>query len=550
MLEAADTGTGKTLTAIRACEYTMSKDKEVKKVFIFCPSNIKGQIAKVIRKNTTNRAVVISGPPEIRKLLYKKAAKPEITYVIMGMTITLHNEFDALKNLIMKNFVNNKAVCIIDEAYYLKNGPNEENGRRPAKRVEALFGLKNFFKYKWLMTGTPVQNSPSDMYWLMNYLAGKRILGTKEEFDAKYVNKNAYGIPSSYRNLLSFNKAISPWVIRHREDDADVSPYLPKMVIENIDIELESPSIKIVYDKMRGDILEGLQKMANFPGDEECDEELLQQKRALLRAVYARYMNLGMLCVGGTQLIYQRAQFAKEKGRKSYARSVLKALPKQFRTLDEGPKLGELLEFVNQILREKPTNKVVIFCRYRDAVDRIMVMLQTRLDKSPAREGGKAVRPEVVLCKGGDNEDSKKEAFNDDRVTRVLITTDANREGTDLPGGSHLIHMDMPHNYALWKQRSTRIRRTGSKHKRVFVFNLLLAHTVEQRAWDHILRTKEMSDAIVDGKKHRPEMVQVGSGKKSRMVKGLAMHSSTLYDFLADSMLAEEAEDEDEDDAA
>ena len=543
ILLAADTGTGKTTEYIRAAERAMYQGK-VNAWFVFCPASTVRQVYNEIKRLTTSRAIMMVGNAEQRKAKRKLARKEAIKYIIIPMSITLWNEKDQILKLMHYRKDGNEVGIVIDESYYLKSGPIDiPHGAKMAKRVKAMFGMREEFKYRFAITGTPVQNTPEDAYWIFFYLFGKKLLGTKEEFDSRYLIKNSWGVPTGVRNLEQFHDIIKPWMIRRKETDPEVAKYLPKMITENIEIEMEDAKMREMYGIIRNDTLESLEALARFGPEEKMKPEQRILKQNILRQAQSRAATLQMLCIGGTEVIkrYALEQIVKneklveqgKKPKKTYALRLYRRHPLVFQKTTSGDKIGLAVELMKDILREEPNYKIVIFSHYRHAADMIYeeivkAKLKTR---SHDEETGNlhTVPVGVVISKGGSNEQYKKDLFNQDNDTRILITTDANREGVDLPAGSHLFHFDMPYNHAIWHQRSTRIRRTGSKHKRVHIFNLLLDGTVEMRVWGHIVKTKAMSAAILDGTRHKRDAVGIS---KTKTISGLKLHESTLYSFI------------------
>ena len=552
---AADTGTGKTCSYIRAAERALTRER-VSAWFIFCPAATVVQVANEIKRLTTSRVIMLTGTATQRKDKRRRARNDNVKYVVMPMSVTVWNERNQILNLMEYRRKGVEAGVIIDEAYYLKSGPVDiPHVSKVAKRVKAMFGMREVFRYRFCVTGTPVQNSPEDAYWQFFFLYGKKILGSKEEFDSQYIIKDHFGNPRGVRNLEKFHKVIEPYMIRRKETDPEVAKYLPRMITENIEIEPEDMAFRKMYAIIRQDTMESLEALARFGPADKLPPEQREMKNNILRQAQSRAATLQMLCVGGTEVIKRHALMQIDKNiklveqdkkpKKTYALRLYKRHKSMFEKTTIGEKPGVLVDMVKEILREDPEFKIVIFSHYRHAADMLFEQLsKAKLKTRSYMDDGTlmTVPVNILLSKGGANEQYKKDAFNNDVDTRILITTDANREGVDLPGGSHLFHADLPYNHAIWYQRSTRIRRTGSKHKRVRVFNLLLDGTVEMRVWDHILRTKSMSSAIIDGKKHKRDVVEIGNAKKKtvKAISGLKLHESTLYSFIKNDNFAKD----------
>jgi SNF2 family DNA or RNA helicase len=511
---ASDTGCGKTLCYIRTSEQLFEENK-VTKMFVFCPASTRLQVRDSINAETSSRALVIHGTPAQREKQLRKARKANVRYIIFGMSQMLTNDFTKIISLLEDCKAKGRLGIIVDEAYYLKDGLEIDAwGKRVASlRTQALFSIRKYFEYRYLVTGTPVQNSPADAFWLIYYMYGSKILGNKDEFDSRYVLKNQWGVPMGAKRLKEFNERISPYMIRRSADDPDVARFMPKIVTENIVVTLDTVNFKRCYRLLRAATLRSLDALASYPQGPDADAESIRMRERCLRAAQTRYAYLKMLCVGGTAILLKRQRALEKAGKPSFLHKFVEHHPDLFDKPNWGPKIDSLAEFIRGTLREKPENKFVVFCYFRDALDHVGQVLTKELSCK------------VVVCKGGDNDQNKKHAFNHDPATRVFVTSDANREGVDLPGGSHLIQLDMPHNFAVYWQRVTRIRRTGSKHKTVYGFNAILSGTIEERQLEHIERTRALSKAIVDGKPYKKDMVGMRKA-------GLLLNGSTLSKFL------------------
>lgn len=63
--------------------------------------------------------------------------------------------------------------------------------------------------------------------------------------------------------------------------------------------------------------------------------------------------------------------------------------------------------------------------------------------------------------------------FQNDPNTKIIICSDAAKEGVNLQSGRYLFNYDLPESSSVYKQRIGRIERLGSKHNNVYIYNLL-----------------------------------------------------------------------------
>lgn len=123
----------------------------------------------------------------------------------------------------------NKRMLIVDEAHRLKN--------YDSKRSKALFNASRHAKKVMLLTGTPIQNDPSDMASLVNIAAGKKVLPERDkDFKARYLHEKIY-TPGPIGRLFGL-KGKHTFSMRHehelrRKVHGLVSYYQPKPDLEH-----------------------------------------------------------------------------------------------------------------------------------------------------------------------------------------------------------------------------------------------------------------------------------------------------------------------------
>jgi superfamily II DNA or RNA helicase len=136
-------------------------------------------------------------------------------------------------------------------------------------------------------------------------------------------------------------------------------------------------------------------------------------------------------------------------------------------------KFDTLLRGIEQLRREDPAERFVIFTQYRETLE----FLREELSKvyGPSR---------IATIKGGplDDKIAAIEAFWNDDGARLLISTSAGGEGVNLQVGHILFNYDLPWNPMAVEQRIGRIHRYGQQDT-VQVYNLVAEDTVEERIY-------------------------------------------------------------------
>lgn len=65
----------------------------------------------------------------------------------------------------------------------------------------------------------------------------------------------------------------------------------------------------------------------------------------------------------------------------------------------------------------------------------------------------------------------------------------------------------MPDSYSIYAQRGGRIRRLGSEHDTVFIYNLVTAGGIDEKKYDKLMKQKEIIDYVVEKTESEEEAV-------------------------------------------
>lgn len=134
-------------------------------------------------------------------------------------------------------------------------------------------------------------------------------------------------------------------------------------------------------------------------------------------------------------------------------------------------KFNVLIENLQKYWQSYPDKKVVLFSFYRGTLD----YLKERLSASGV---------ESVVLYGGMDKKSIIEKFEDSRGPKILLSSEVASEGVDLQFSSLLINYDLPWNPAKIEQRIGRIDRIGQKEEKIYIWNLVLADTIDSRVYE------------------------------------------------------------------
>lgn len=225
---ADDMGLGKTIQVIVAAFNTL----HAKQTVIVCPAAVKYHWARQIvkwSKSSQTIFVITNGKAHI---------PPHASVIIVNYELLLRDSI--YKQLIARGQATGFDVMVCDEAHYLKS--------LTAKRTKRVLGVSSFMKhakYKWMLTGTPVLNRPSEIYPILCTLAPEVIAPYTTWADfGKYFCKgeqDQYGAwdMSGSSHIPELTTRMEGFLLRRKKED--VLDQLPDKVETVIELECEEP---------------------------------------------------------------------------------------------------------------------------------------------------------------------------------------------------------------------------------------------------------------------------------------------------------------------
>lgn len=440
-------GLGKTVEGIAAsCVFLESGT--VEKVMVFCPSDLKYQWEREIEKFTGRSTVRIVGTRKAREKRWIEAR--DVDYILLNYELAI-NSLDNEK--IMEFLDTWDFAVILDEATRIKNWR--------AKTTKAFKKFKA--PVKFMLTGTPVENHPEELFTLTQFL-DTNMLGSWDSFNDKYIYRNEHKWVIGYKNLKDLHDQIVPIMLRRRKKE--VLPELPEKIVNEYFVEM-SATEKRDYNMIKKVILDRLRRIekAQSKGDKQ-DFDI--NKRALFQSI--------QFC----KMYCDHSDLVRQSKSDLIEGLELKAT--------KSSKLEELKFLVDEIVGSG--HKVVIFTEFVRSAELI----------SKEIEG-------VMVYRGGLSEKEKNiriDKFINDPEWQwpVLCSTDAGSHGLNLQdASSHLINFDLPWNPSILNQRIDRIHRIGQSNT-VNVINLIIMDDgiIEREVRRVLKRKQHMFDQVIDGR--------------------------------------------------
>ncbi|MFN3213020.1 MAG: DEAD/DEAH box helicase [Henriciella sp.] len=222
-LLAFEQGLGKTLVAIDAFSTLLFRNK-VEQMLVVCPNSLKRNWKAEIEKFAPQLTVAIAeGSPKRRRAIFHQ---PDARVIVTSYE-TSRSEVTAILALLQRR----RSVLVLDESHATKNQSSQTS---IAAQEFAPYAL-----YRWLLSGTPVTNTATDLHTQIGIIRpGRNPLGTVESFSATLDSR-----PDDPRIRSVVDELI---LRRTKEQCLD----LPDKSFVDVRIELE-PWQRTLYDDMR-----------------------------------------------------------------------------------------------------------------------------------------------------------------------------------------------------------------------------------------------------------------------------------------------------------
>ena len=287
------------------------------------------------------------------------------------------------------------------------------------------------------MTGTPLMNTPLDLFFILKWL------GYEENSYYKFRNHycvmggfNNYQIVE-YKHLDELQERLNEIMLRRLKDEV---LDLPEKTYISEYVEM-TPKQEKIYKEVSAEIQENIDKIKSAPNPLA---ELIRMRQA----------------TGYTGILSS--------------------------TIKESAKLDRMEEIIEEAVESG--KKVVVFSNWTQMT-------------TPIADRLRKYNPAVITGEiNADTRQLMIDKFqNDDRCKVILGTSGAMGTGITLSAGTVEIFLDEPWNMALKEQCVDRCHRIGQKNN-LTVYTIMCKGTIDERVHDIVLSKGELSDAIVDGK--------------------------------------------------
>lgn len=382
---------------------------EVKRCLVVSPSSIMWNFENEVKIHSHLDCTILSGTLRKRKELIKNSQS--------HIDIINYEMIDK-----MRDDISNKKydMIVFDEIHYCKN--------RKSIRSKASYDISRDIKIRVGMTGTAISNSYEDLFMLYKII-DETIFGPHfTKFKDRYFIIGGWGSSDEiigYKNEEELKSLVSSNSLKF--DIRDVVKDLPP----------EQTIIKIVH----------LNQKSRKIYKELKNNMLIEHERGDIVAnnVLERLIRLSQITSG--YLVDKENSITE--------------------TINE-----DKIDVLKSIL-EGITEKVSIFCRFRNSIDRV-VSLCEKMTLSYYVYDGRTKEKDLYL------------RFNKDD-TKVWISQIQKSEGYSIPSAKYCIFYEMDYSRKNHVQAKGRIlRSTGSPHDCIFYMYLIVKGTVDEAIYDSL----------------------------------------------------------------
>lgn len=390
------------------------------KTLIICPNSVKLVWADEITKWTDKDYEVIN------------AKDKEISF---NKYFTIIN-YDIVKKFLPILQQQDFDCIIVDESHFMKS--------QKAIRSKAVKKLD--IPKKILLTGTPITNTPLDLWNQLNYInpeEWQNWLNFRNRYIDGYIHPRFnYFIENGTKNMEELSERIKPFVLRKRKEEilSELPPKIYNKIIIDIDGEYQK-QYKLVMKNFKNFLI-------------EYTELTKPEIRKRLRGeAFTKVQLLKQIC-------------SEHKVKKFIIKSI-----------------------VENILENNPEDKIVIFSQYRKTV----------------KDLHQQIKGSVVMHGGMDIDERKKsvdDLQNNPEVKVFIGTIQVAGVGLTLTRASHVIFVDLCWSPSEQEQGIDRLHRIGT-HKPVNIFYILSKDTIDEVVYKLLNKKQSTIDQIIDGQEYR-----------------------------------------------
>ena len=422
---ADDMGLGKTLQMLAVILAYVENAQKPKASIVVCPSSLTlNWLNEACKFAPSLKAMVIHGNSQERK---------EQIHNIDNYNLVI-TSYDLLKRD-LDEYIEldyNFQYIIADEAQYIKN-----NNTQNAKAIKEIHA-----KTRYALTGTPIENSLSELWSIFDFIMPGYLFRYKKF-------KDLYEVPIAKDNneesMARLKMLIEPFVLRRIKKD--VLTELPDKTITVLNNEMQGEQLKIYASYMA-------------QARQEAKDEIIQNgfEKSQIK-ILALLMRLRQICCHPSLFLQDYT--------------------------GESSKLTQCIEVMKDAVQAG--HKILLFSGYTSMFEII--------EKELKKEGIEYFKL-TGQTKVGDRIRLVDEFNQNENIKVFLISLKAGGTGLNLVGADMVIHYDPWWNLSAENQATDRTYRIGQK-KNVQVYKLITKNSIEEKIYELQQRKAELADNML-----------------------------------------------------
>ena len=440
-----DPGTGKTFTTIRILEQKFMQHGGPFFTLIFCPQVVVGnwvsEFKKFSRIHTPTIALIGSQTARVKKVLESDSNSVFITnYEALLM--------DDLLEALSKKFMSPGAI-VFDESHRIKD--------IKAKRTKVAIDVADSFKYRFILTGTPVLRNEMDLFTQFRALSGDIFGSNFFVFRSRFFRDKNAGMPS-HKHFPDFvlregaEEEIKKIVDRHalfakKESCLDLPPLTKIKIPFSLSVDQRR-----LYTSMKNNFVAMLT-------DESGNNQVSFAELVITKSLRMQQIVSGHLRVqkdDGTVATY---------------------------AIRDNPRKGALKELLSDLA---PRNKVIVWAIFKDNYKDIREVCDA-LDLKYVELTGETVDKDAAI-----------KEFNEGEASVLIGNQCAGGIGVNLTAASYMIYYTRSFSLEHDIQSEARNYRGGSEiHKSITRYDIVATDTIDELVLEALAKKQEISDKIL-----------------------------------------------------
>ena len=413
---ADEMGLGKT---VQMLAFLLAR-RSTEPALIVCPTSLLTNWRNEAQRFTPELKVLVLEGPERRARFGEIAA----ANIVLTSYALLQRDADLYKPIQF-------STVVLDEAQHIKN-PDTQN-------AQAAFGLRA--RHRFVLTGTPMENSVRDLWSLMNFVL-PGYLGSRADFRERYEQPLARGPAPEVQRRLA--RRMRPFLLRRRK--TEVAKDLPEKLEQSLVCDLTGQQ-RAAYDGLLREIQTGVASEGGSAG--------AVRMKMLLGLLRLRQVCCDLRLAGG--------ELARSDG--------------------DSAKLELLEELLEEAI--DGGHRVLVFSQFVAMLSLIRQRLDAKSIGFSYLDGQTKERQAVV-----------DKFQSDPSIPVFLMSLKAGGVGLNLSAADTVIHFDPWWNYAAEAQATDRAHRIGQTRV-VTAYKLIARDTVEEKIVKLQARKRSASEGLI-----------------------------------------------------